>query len=393
MWQRAPSNLSLKDRYIRAVDLLTVLYTPPYPPHALDAFVTQSNSFAAERCIEILRANRPNSGFDDAQRKLIERIAAGHHNEQQREALFQLVAPQLDANSVAAELEVFENDRSSSERIAAGFALWNHYQASAIPIEVVEVADRVIAASNDQKLQRVAAMLIARGDEEFSKREQRLLAALRTHGSSTNLHDAFVELYGDGHSERLVIRYAADTTVPAWFRAGFIRALGQSAKPGATLADETHAALVKAARTSSDYYLISAIKSALIAWHIDIPIIVFLKNKQTHSGALFVLLVLCALANLIIGLIVLFRLIIVPLNSRARIAKRASMTLGWTGFSVVILVLLGFALVGFIGHNSAPNPRDTLKFQIPFYVGTFAYVTIAWFVLTATRHSREESQP
>lgn len=389
IWQRAPSNLSIRERYIAAVNLLARLYATPYPPHVLNAFIAQSSSFAAERCIELLRASRPAGGFDDEQRRNIELVAAGHHIDAQREALFRLVAPQLNAGSVTDTLQIFEHDRKTSERITAGFALKNHYRVGGVPIEVVEAADRVIRASKDQKLQQIASVLIARGNEDFATREQRLLVALSTHGSYANVYGAFVELYGDDRLDDMLIRYAADEAVPVWFRAQAIRQLGQRATPGLAMSKQAEEALLKAARISSDYTIISAIQSAFTAWHIDTPMIVYLKNKKTHSGALFVLLILCTLVNLLVALIVLFRLLTSPIKKAARAAKRTFMALAWTALSFVVLALSGFAVIGFIGHNSMPDPRDTLQFQVPAYVGTFVYLMIAWFVFRSTRRSNK----
>ena len=147
----------------------------------------------------------------------------------------------------------------------------NHYDRGAVPRSVIDVADRVMRESADQKLQRVAALLIARGDEEFSKREQRLLAGLRSNRFYANLYPAFVELYGEDRFEDLVVRFAADTSVPVWLRSGAILDLGQRATPGAKLAGQTEEALLEAAKVSSEYPLISAIHSALTAWRIDYP--------------------------------------------------------------------------------------------------------------------------
>lgn len=389
VWQRAPSNFSFADRLQRGVDLLTKLYEPPYPAHVIDAFIVQTKSFAADRSIELLRTHRPPGGFSDEHQKKLEVMAAQHHNDALRAAIFELVAPQLDSDSLQSTLDAFENERGSAARITAGFALMNHYDRGVVPRPVIDVADRVMRESADQKLQRVAAMLIARGDEEFSKREQRLLVGLVSNRFYANLYPAFVELYGEDRFEDLVVRYATDTSVPVWLRSQPILDLGQRATPGAKLRGQTEKALLEAAKVNSEYQVISAIHSALTAWRIRVPMIVHLKDKRTHTKALFGLLALCALVNLVVCLLVFARLLTVRLREGARAAKRTSMTLGWLALSFGMLVLLAFGLVGFLGHNWAPDPRDTLQFQIPVYVGTMVYLIIAWFIFVSTKQRQE----
>lgn len=385
VWQRAPSDFSLADRYLRAVDLLTRLYEPPYPAHVINAFIMQTKSFAAYRCIELLKANPPPGGFSNAQREQLENIAAQHYDDAVRAAIFKLVAPQLDADSLRVTLDTFENGVGSTARITAGFALMNHYDRGAVPGSVIDVAERVMRETTNQKLQRVAALLIARGDEAFSRREQRLLASLESNRFYSNLYPAFVELYGEAGFEDLVVRFAADTSVPVWLRAGAILDLGQHATPGTKLSSETEAALLKAAKISSEYPLISAIHNALTAWHIRVPMIVYLKEKNTHSMALFVLLVLCTLINLIVCLFVLVKLLVAPPRKGARIASRTLIISGWLVLSFGMLVLLAFGLLGFYGHNYLPNPRDTLLFQIPMYIGMLIYVIIARFIFVSAK--------
>ena len=389
LWQRSPSKYSLADRYMLAIELLTKLYEPPYPDHVIDALIMQTKSFAADQCVELLRANRPAGGFSDDHRKKLEAIAAGHHNDALRAALFELVAPQLDANSLQRTVNAFANETGSSARLTAGFALLNHYGDSEVPAPVVDLAERILRTAKDDKLQRVAAILIARGDEAFASREQKLLASLSSSGPYASAYHGFVELYGEDRFEDLLVRYAADTSVPVWFRSNVILALGQRATADATLSGPAKDALLQAAQTTSDYQLINAVQSALTAWRIKVPMTVHLKSKSTHSKALFGLLILCTVINLLVCLVVLVRIFTAPRREGAGVAKRIYMALGWLLLSVGMLVLLAFAVIGFLGHNSLPSPRDTLMVQIPAYIGTVVYLIIAWLIFVATKNKHK----
>jgi hypothetical protein len=384
LWQGGPSALSPEDRARRAVELLVGLQPPPYPDHVIDALIAQTRSFADVRCIELLRANRPDGGYSDAHRKKLEWSAAAHHSEARRADLFALVAPQLDADSLPGTLEVFRNGQSTTARIAAAYALFNHYAAGQVPLPVVDVADGIVRTSRDAKLQYIAATLIARGDEAFSAREQRLLAGLKQRGYEGNVHHAFVELYGADRQEDLLVRYAGDDSAPAWFRAQLIYDLGRRATPGAALSDRSREALRQAVRATSDYGIVDAVRESLTAWQLEIPMTVQLKTKVNHSKALFVVLVLFALVDVAAFLGGLFRVMTAPLREGTGAARRAWMAVGWLALSAGMLVLLAFALLGFFGHNALPDPRGTLMLQIPVYVGSAVYLIVSRVIFKVT---------
>ncbi len=382
LWQRAPSTYSRGDLYLLSLDVLTRLYAMPYPDNVIDALIVQTRSSAAERCVELLRANRPPEGYSAAQRRKLEAMAVQHYSEDVRAALFQLVAPQLDAGALQGTLTAFKNDQDYPAQIAAGYALLNHYRAGEVPGPVIEVASRIVRESKNGQLQHLAASLIARGDEPFAGREQRLLAGLLAHPLGGNFYDAFIELYGDDRINDMVIRYAADSAVPVWFRSQVILSLGQRAAPNASLPAPVVDAVLAAAKISSEYRIVGAVISTLEAWHIKVPTRVRLQAKETHSTALFVGLIICALTNTIICLLVFIRVLVSPLRDDVTATRRTLIALGWLLLSFGMSLVLAFGLLGFIGHNAAPHPRATLQFQIPTYVGTVVYLAIARFIFS-----------
>ena len=143
------------------------------------------------------------------------------------------------------------------------------------------------------------------------------------------------------------------------------------------MSDRSREALRQAVQATSDYGIVDATRRTLMAWHVEVPMMVQLKTKANHAKALFVVLVVFALVDFTVFFGVLFRLLTAPLRDGTSVVRRAWIAVGWLALSVGMLALLAFAVLGFLGHNAIPDPRDTLILQIPAYVGTAVYLIVS----------------
>jgi ABC-type sugar transport system permease subunit len=198
---------------------------------------------------------------------------------------------------------------------------------------------------------------------------------INRHQKNGQLHETLLALYAPDNLDDFALRYAADPTIDIYFRSSIVRQLGQSTAQ--SMSAELRQTLKAAAEGTSNYQLISSISSARQAHGAPIPLIVKLKTKSNQSQLLSVLWVLCVLVVVVTGIILLLAALRTPLQQSSRKLKRGLLVLVWVAVAIVMVVLLVYAFVGFIGHNKAPAPAHTLKFNVPLYVGTVILAVLA----------------
>lgn len=389
-WKNILHPISATVIHIEATQLLADLYEPPYPGHVIDAWISGLRLFAAQKCLALLQQVRARDGFSDEETKKIKAMAVGLHTVDMRDAVFALVFESLDAGTMVQIIDDFEHARSGSDRLYAGTALKQHFAEQAVPTTVIVVADRVLRNSDDQKHRGIAAALIARGEDDFQIREKMLLAGIRYHIYDTEIANALINMYGEERLQEFVVRYVAKPRIPVSVKSHALYRLAGQATPRESLASETTTALLDAAWETSDYTVINAISKVLREWRSDVPWFVKLKTKHVQSNILFGLFVLCGLINVVAGATALLYVLTRPFERHRQGAKRFGSAAGWTALSIVMLGLQGFAFLGFLGHNAAPNPRDTLAFNVPLYLGTMIYLGLALMVIASARSSRRQ---
>ena len=97
--------------------------------------------------------------------------------------------------------------------------------------------------------------------------------------------------------------------------------------------------------------------------------------------------VFLAAIYLVLGIATLISLVGVPLSG-ATGRKRFGLLFVWLVTSLVGLALFALALIGFLGHNSAPDPGDSLKFNLPLYAGMALFIAIAGIELRWARRRK-----
>jgi hypothetical protein len=293
------------------------------------------------------------------------RIAAAHRRPVERELIYAMLFVELRAGALMDALIGFESAEDEATRIRAGYALKEQYRGKAVPDRVADAAARVSLQGSNAELRGIAAGLLSHTGE------------------------------GGGNRER----YGADPDISISFRTRIIRELGKQPVTENGLSAEVENTLKEVARDTDDYYLVQAAGKTLRAWGIQPPLRVAFRNHDNQSRALFAVLIGLVIVNLIAcitGLINLFRLPLRSEGQRRRGGIRTGMVIGWLALSVGMTVLLAAGAVGFLGHNSAPKPADTLMWNIPAYGGTVIYLFLAcvlkrWGSRSAARQPGESA--
>ena len=385
VWRNILHPISSADVHVEAANFLANLHSSPYPNHVVLAWIHELQSFGSKDAIEFLGKVRTSMGFTDKQIAKIKAVAARISRPKLREAIYALVVSPADEEQHRKHLNDFEHAKRSSDSLYAANALLHKFSDQDVPASVALVANRVMHATRNPKLRNIAATLVARSADDFSTRESRLMAALKKNNYESNISNAIVQMYGEARLQELIVRYAPDLRVPDSFKTIAINALGKQAIPGKALPENTRTALVAAAWGTSDYYLISVIRSTLNDWHSSIPWIIYLKSKDLQSRSLSLLFAACALLILGCGILVTYYLSARKFVGQRSAVKRGSSLFGWFVLSIVMLGLIAFAFLGFLGHNSAPSPRHTIGYNIPLYLGTIVYVFLAWVDMKKAR--------
>jgi hypothetical protein len=388
LWERSRGLQAHSGLEARAVELLARWFEGSYPPYVIEALIELTRKYNPDASLARLAEAHSTGGLTDAHLRMLEAVAQGHPQPRYREAIYRLIAVPLQETALTDLLEAFEHGADTGTRIAAGYALQRFHADRVVPMQVSDIAERVMLATESDELRGIAAGLVARGDEDFDSRERRLLRGLATHPDAPGIQQAVLDLYGPDRLEELVARHVADAALSLTFRRSMTEQLGHLAAPGRKLSPQAAKALNEAARSSSDYLLIGALARTLEAWNIDLPLVIHLKKWENQSRALFVTSVSCAISDLVAGLAGLAASLMMRLGGKASLLRRACLVLGWLVLSVGMLFLMTWGAIGYLGHNSAPLPIATLTLNAPLYVATPVYILLAWILVKRMRRSR-----
>ncbi len=391
VWEASAGLSGQHENQTRALTLLMQFAQAPYAEQVVEAVVAQTARHI-DITLPYLQQINQSSGFSASQRESLGTIAARHRQAEARKEIYRLLHSRTLQEPLDDVLATFERNRSVRAQLEAGYSLDRHYENEPMPVTVVEVAERVMLNSKHRELRDVAAGLLARGQLEPELLEQKLLAAIRKNSSDQGALNAWMNLHGDQRVEQLTAQYLGDTSLSPWVRYTIVNRLKDLAEPGLKLQSSTYEALVRVGATTDSYSLNSYIVAALKAWGAEVPLAIWLNNKSFQGTALFVIYVVLALLFIACSITVLIVVITLPLQDTARAAKRTGLVVLWLILSSALLGLFVLAFVGFLGHNSAPDPKNTLKLNVPMYIGVLVFVVYSVInIVVSRRRSRRPS--
>lgn len=383
-WRRSRGTREHQTVRHRAERLLDDWYSAPYPEFVVDGFVALSKEHDAERSRSILASVRGDGGLNPPQRERLLLQAAAHNNPRIRAALYALLAEVRHEDDVELALESVMQGDENALRATYGLLTW--YEARPMPQRVADIATGALLASDDRELRAAAARLSIRGPAEIDRREATLIDAARRLGqNAADIEAALIELRGDAAIERLVARYAADTSLHASFRSLLIRRLEIQDDSVLPLDANTIAALERAGRDAEDYRLLASIASVYEDRGMSLPFGLYVKLKDTHYRALGIAWIGCAIVTSGAGLLSLFRMASGALRQRLSGRKLGVAFLIWLLLTLIVLGAAGLGVISALGHNYSPPPAQILLFNIPFYVGTLVYGLFAVLLFRVTR--------
>ncbi|MGI9326999.1 MAG: hypothetical protein ACR2PZ_17410 [Pseudomonadales bacterium] len=384
VWKASAGLSGQHENQPRALTLLMKFVAAPYSEAVIDALITQTARHSAIT-MPYLQHIDQTDGLSRSQRESLNTIAARHRQAEARAAIYQLLQGSAQPEPLADVLEAFESNRSLKAQLKAGYNLDRRYQNKPMPVPVLEAAERVMQASKHRELRDIAAGLLARSELEPELLEQKLLGAIREHSSDQGALNAWMNLYGDERVEHLTTQYVGDSSLSPWVRYTIVNRLRDLAEPGQELQRSTRKALVRVGSTTDSYALNSYIVTALQAWGAEVPLSIWLNNKSFQGTALFVIYVVLALVFIACSLTSLILTAKLPLRNRTRTAKRAGLVVLWLILSIALLGLFVLAFVGFLGHNSAPDPTHTFKLNVPVYIGMLVFLIYSGAIVAVYR--------
>ena len=272
--------------------------------------------------------------------------------------------PRLDRAALTDARARFVRSADAAVRTKAGYQLMQHYRTAGVPNVIVHAAAARLTQDVDAETLYVSARLTWDAEERPRHARQQVVDAMRRHADNTAFYLPMFEQLARADPETPVRLFAGDEQLPAEFRRYAIGPLMVADDPHFKLSPDVAARLQHIARTADDYHLIQAAGRALARWDASVPVRVAFTDHQNQSMVLFFVLCATALAAVgagIVGLVALSRL-------RSSASRRAMLILGWLALGAGMLVLLLYASVGFLGHNSVPPPhRDSggLRARVP----------------------------
>ena len=286
--------------------------------------------------------------------------------------------------SIVEAVETFSQRAAAADRKNAAYRLLTHHNDGYLPQGVADTAAKLVALDMDTGTLVAAAELLLKAADDRERRDRQLGFALKLHAANRDFYSAIVGLLSADQLGRYVVQFANNDSLPTALRYTLIDMLGHRAEPDNALPTDVLSALQTAARTSEDNLVVQAAGQTLAAWGAKPPVRVTMMNRENQSAALGYLFLGMLVFNLVVGITGLIAIIRMPL-ARKSAAKRAGMIIGWLLLSIVLVTTLVIAVIGFIGHNSAPRPSYTLGFNAPAYIATAIYAALALAALRRTK--------
>jgi len=371
----------------RAMELLGRLYEPPYPAHVVDLWISQANGVDYQTAIEHLRAAVLRGELSPAQHEDLLTAARNSRKLPQRLDVYATAFAGTTAVDIDQAVAVFDAQSSPSSRLAAAHQIHSYYRESGVPAKIADIAATHIGEPIDAELFQVAAFLLLDA-VDADVREPQVFDGLLSHADDPNAYGEIVGVLNVEQLERLLLLSAMDSAYPDYFRQTALIHFEALADRGRSMSRELQDTLENIAVSSDDYQVSQAAGRALAARGSTVPVRTRLANRQNQSAALFSVFAVLVIVNVSAGIGGLLSVFVMPLRTKdggRRVAKRTGLVIGWLALSCGMLFLLVIALVGFIGHNSAPPPGQSLQLNLPLYVGTPIYLLIAWLAMKRAR--------
>jgi hypothetical protein len=399
IWRASSGYTGYQDLEPRAIRLLVGWFETPYPSFVIDTLITKSDRFYAVAA-PLLEKVAQVQGFTASQLAALQVIAERHGRPETRQALYalMLVSPSTSRETAPfpqgynTALNEMAEGKVPSKRIRAAYLLEQQFSSRAVPMTIATVAADMLLNSDDAELRGISARLVATSAQPFVEREQILHRALATHRNDDAIRAAWFSMYSTNELERLVTNNLLDQMLPPWVFTSAVYELRKYVEGNVAtreLQPDTVNTLIRVAKSRNDYMLTGAVISLLKTCYIKIPVTLRMYSRSFQSKVLFGIYLFLAVVYLLLGIVTFFSLISVPLSG-ATGRKRFGLLLFWASMAVAGLALFAWAMLGFLGHNSAPDPSDSLKLNLPLYAGMALLTTIAGFELQWAKRRKFE---
>lgn len=354
-----------------------------YPAIYVDALVSVVVNHGSPAGIETLTELRRRNELTDEHLAALGGIELG--NSQVSEAVEVIVQPNLTRGSLVGPLEVLRSGSAAEERATALRLLLDEHPTGPVPMDVATAAYSVM--TDNWEYDAAAVSLMARGDEPFASKEDKILALVATvPRPNGTIVEALRQIHDGSDTEGLVVLYASDKRIEETFRASLVNRLYGEVRDSADIEPGTVEAVRAFGLSADNYGSVSVVIRLLEATGANVPMRLWLKDK----GVQWTVLLWMGLGSLVVGgCSALAWLGFIALLSRASGARRLA---SLVGLLAIVSLFVVCAVAGFVlslGHNSTPNPGPAA----PFYVGC-AIIALSTAALTIRMYGkRSEAAP
>jgi hypothetical protein len=278
----------------------------------------------------------------------------------------------------------FANAKVDSIRIQSGYRLLYHYRETGVPKELSDMAVKYITNSATTEMAQVSLHLLMNATGGVQQYEPQIISALAMHKDNFRSYRKFLQIFVERNSDALFLKYAGNENMPSRLRTDIISLQSPGNDNKARLSPEVEESLLEITRNSKENSVVQAAGRVLEAYAVKPPMRVALKNRDNQSTALFIVFGAMLLLNILAFMVGIYAKSNIPkLDADGNVTgtRRVVPMMIWLFASAIMAILLVGALVGFIGHNSAPPPGYSFSWNVPAYIGTTIYLLSAYYSL------------
>ena len=376
----APERMELRSRM--AISLLELL-DAPYPNYVVELWIMELSTILNEAqtaAIQSIVSAQPLT--DDQFTQLTRILNTGPSYMRPQHPVLDLEFVPISNDELEYADNAFRSSFDVATKVQAGYRLLLHYGANSVPTTIADVAADYLKGESENGLLPVSLYLVNNAVSEEERYTELLVEAAARYANDFRAHKMYLSTFLGRNTDSLVLRYAADERQPERFRSEIVSMAGMHLEDGDPLTPEVADLLENIARHDDSTLLVQSAGRVLKAHGATTPMRVTLTDRDFQGAVLGFVFLAMLVINAITFIVGMISAMTMPGGSTKVVVGRLFL---WTFLSFGMLVVLVLGFVGFIGHNSAPPPSYSLAMNIPAYIGTVIYVSVAWRWLRRAR--------
>ena len=383
----APERMKLRSRM--AFSLLAI-FDAPYPDYVVDLWIMELSTILNEAqtaAIQSIVSAQPLT--DDQLTRLIRVLNTGPSYMLPQHPVLDLEFVPISNDELEYADNAFRSSFDVTTKVKSGYRLLLHYGANSVPTTIADVAADYLKGKSGHELLPVSLYLVNNAVSEEERYTELLVDAAARYAEDFRTHKMYLSAFLGRNTDSLVLRYAADERQPERFRSEIVSMAGLHLEDGEPLNPEVADLLENIARHDDSTLLVQSAGRVLKTHGATTPVRVTLTDRDFQGTVLWFVFLAMLVINAITFIVGLFSAMTVP-GGRPKVV--VGRLFAWAFLSFGMLVVLSLGFFGFIGHNSAPPPSTSLALNVPAYIGTAIYVSVAWHWVRRAREAKHASR-